>query len=584
MGNIMNVAEQILKILEEVGVTQIWGVTGDALNTFTDALQGDRYNIKWNAVRHEENGAFAAGAEAQITENLAVCAGTVGPGTLHLINGLYNAKKERVPVLAISGQVARVNMGTNYFQEVGLTKIFDDVCAYQAIIRSAEEAPRIVLRAIQMALEQNAVVRIEIPVDIAAQEASGEHFIHPVIRSNAVLVPLDADIEKIASVLNSAKKVTIFAGAGCKECKEQVLQLSEKLKAPISHTLRASDIFQTYNKNVVGMTGLIGNPSGYQAVMTADVLLMLGTDFPYTNFLPDNCIIIQIDKRLENIGNRAKVTYGVHGDCGASLLKLIPIVNKKEDSRYLNHLTKNYGEWKSHKNNPNTYSKSTQPIHPQLFIQEIDKQASDDACFTVDVGESAIWVAHYLTMKGNRRLLGSFNHGSMAVGFPAAMGIQSLNSKQQVWAIVGDGAFGMCMNDFITAVRYNWPVKILVYNNSQLGFVKIEEEEAGYAFTDNALKLTNPNFAEYAKLCGGDGIRVEHAADIPKAIKMAIDSNKPFIIDAVTNPGELSLPPHISLEEAWGFGKSKVKEILLAVKGEKSQKKNLINEIKGLFD
>ncbi|GGG49204.1 thiamine pyrophosphate-dependent enzyme [Bizionia arctica] len=579
----MNVAEQILKILEEVGVTQIWGVTGDALNTFTDALQGDDSKIKWNAVRHEENGAFAAGAEAQITNNLAVCAGTVGPGTLHLINGLYNAKKERVPVLAISGQVARVNMGTNYFQEVGLTKIFDDVCAYQAVIRSAEEAPRVVLRAIQIALEQNAVVRIEVPVDIATEDAAGGHFIHPVVRSHAVLIPSDTDIDTIALVINSAKKVTIFAGAGCADCKDQVLQLSEKLNAPITHTLRSSDIFHTNDKNVVGMTGLIGNPSGYHAVMQADVLLMLGTDFPYTNFLPDDCTIIQIDKRLENIGNRAKVTHGVHGDCGASLTKLLAKVNAKEDSRFVGHLVEKYVEWKKHKNNPETFDIDTKPIHPQLFIQEIDKQASDDACFTVDVGESAIWLAHHLSFKGNRKLQGSFNHGTMSVGFPAAMGIQSVNPGRQVWAIVGDGAFGMCMNDFITAVRYNWPVKILVYNNSQLGFVKIEEEQSGYAFTDKALKLTNPNFAEYAKLCGGDGIRVEDAKDIPKAIEMAIKSDKPFIIDAVTNPGELSLPPHITLEEAWGFGKSKTKEILLAVKGEKAQKKNLMDELKGLL-
>lgn len=579
----MNVAEQILKILEEVGVSQIWGVTGDALNSFTDALQRDEAKIKWNAVRHEENGAFAAGAEAQVTGNLAVCAGTVGPGTLHLINGLYNAKKERVPVLAISGQVARVNMGTNYFQEVGLTKIFDDVCAYQAVIRSAEEAPRVVLRAIQIALEQRTVVRVEVPVDIATQEASGNHFIHPVVRSNAVLVPSDQDIEKIASAINSAKKVTIFAGAGCADCKADVLELSEKIKAPIAHTLRSSDVFHAKDKNVVGMTGLIGNPSGYHSVMHTDVLLMLGTDFPYTNFLPDDCTIIQIDKRLENIGNRAKVTIGVHGDCGAALSKLMCKIKVKESSKFLDHLVKNYNEWKQQKKDLSALENNQEPLHPQLFINEINKKASDDACFTVDVGESAIWVAHHLSLHSERKLQGSFNHGTMSVGFPTAMGIQSVNPKRQVWAIVGDGAFGMCMNDFITAVRYNWPVKILVYNNSQLGFVKIEEEEAGYAYTDKALKLTNPNFAEYAKLCGGDGIRVEHAIDIPKAIELAIQSEKPFIIDAITNPGELSLPPDVTLEQAWGFGKSKVKEILLAVKGDKAQKRNLMDELKGLL-
>ena len=275
----MNVSEQILQILSNVGVTQIWGVTGDALNTFTDALQKPDFGIKWNAVRHEENGAFAACAEAQMTGNLAVCAGTVGPGTLHLINGLYNAKKERVPVLAISGQVARVNMGTNYFQEVGLTKVFDDVCAYQAVIRSAEEAPRVVLRAIQIALEQNAVVRVEIPVDIAGEKAQGEHFMHPVVRSNAVLVPSESDIQKVAKALNEAKKVTILAGSGCRASKQEVIQLSEKLNAPIAHTLRSSDIFHKDDKNVVGLTGLIGNPTGYQAVMKSGCIDYAGDRF-----------------------------------------------------------------------------------------------------------------------------------------------------------------------------------------------------------------------------------------------------------------------------------------------------------------
>ncbi len=578
----MNVSEQILQILQEVGVTQIWGVTGDALNSFTDAIRREK-TMKWISVRHEENGAFAACAEAQITDNLAVCAGTVGPGTLHLINGLYNAKKERVPVLAISGQVAQVNIGTNYFQEVGLTKIFDDVCAYQAIIRTPEEAPRVVLKAIQIALEQRAVVRVEIPVDVAVMEAKGERFIHPVIRSNATLVPNLTDIQKVVEAVSNSKKITILAGRGCVDCREEVLKLSEKLQAPIVHTLRSSDIFHNNDKNVVGLTGLIGNPTGYHAVMNADLLLMLGTDFPYTNFLPDDSKIIQIDTRLENIGNRAKVNIGVHGDCGTALQLILPKIEKRDDSKFLDHFIENFTQWKKGKDDHNTLDDDLKPIHPQLFMQQLDKIASDDACFTVDVGESAIWVAHHLTLHGNRRLIGSFNHGSMAVGFPAAMGVQSLDPKRQVWAIVGDGAFGMCMNDFITAVRYNWPVKILVYNNSQLGFVKIEMEEAGYAMADEALKLTNPNFAEYAKLCGGDGIRVEDAKDIPAAFQAALESNKPFIIDAVTNPGELSLPPGISLEQAWGFGKSKVKEILLSVGGDKNQKSNLMDEVKAFF-
>lgn len=578
----MNVSEQILQILQEVGVTQIWGVTGDALNTFTDAIRKGN-KIKWNAVRHEENGAFAACAEAQLSGNLAVCAGTVGPGSLHLINGLYNAKKERAPVLAISGQVAQVNIGTNYFQEVGLTKIFDDVCAFQAIIRSPEEAPRVVLKAIQIALEQRAVVRVEIPVDIAAMEAKGDHFLHPVFRSNAKLVPSNVDIQKIADAISKANKITILAGRGCEACKTEVLQLSEMLKAPIVHTLRSSDIFHKNDKNVVGLTGLIGNPTGYQAVMNADLLLMLGTDFPYSNFLPDDKKIVQIDKRIENIGNRAKVDIGIHGECEMALPLLLHKIESKDNSDFLDHLTAKFSKWKEQKNDHNTLNDNLKPLHPQLFMQQLDKLASNDACFTVDVGESAIWVAHHLNLNGTRKLLGSFNHGSMGVGFPAAMGIQSLDTNRQVWAIIGDGAFGMCMNDFITAVRYNWPVKILVYNNSQLGFVKIEMEEAGYPMADDALNLTNPNFAEYAKLCGGDGVRVENAEDIPAAFAAAIASNKPFIIDAITNPGELSLPPGITFEQAWGFGKSKVKEILLSVEGDENQKSNLMDEVKSFF-
>lgn len=552
----MNVSEQILQILKEIGIKQIWGVTGDALNTFTNAIRAND-DIKWIGVRHEENGAFAACAEAQMTDNLAVCAGTVGPGTLHLINGLYNAKKERVPVLAISGQVAQVNLGTNYFQEVGLTKIFEDVCAYQAVIRSAEEAPRIVLRAIQIALEQRAVVRVEIPVDIASQEAKGSHYRHPVFKGNATLIPADADINQMAKVLNESEKITILAGAGCKEARDEVLALSEMLKAPIVHTLRSSDIIHNDDKNVVGLTGLIGNPSGYHAVMKADVLLMLGTDFPYSNFLPEDAKVIQVDKRIENVGNRIKVDVGVQGDCLATLQKLSPKIVPKDDSEFLDELVSNFKKWKKQKAESSSLENDEEPLHPQLFMSILNKKASNDACFTVDVGESAIWVSHHLTLSGRRKLIGSFNHGSMAVGFPSAMGIQSVNPERQVWAIVGDGAFGMCMNDFITAVRYNWPVKILVYNNSQLGFVKIEMEEAGYAMADEALGLQNPNFAEYAKLCGGDGIRVEKASDIERAIELAIASPKPFIIDAVTNPGELSLPPNITLEEAWGFGKSK---------------------------
>jgi pyruvate dehydrogenase (quinone) len=578
-----NVAQQLLDILKDVGVKQVFGVTGDALNFFVKAIE-EQDQVEWVAMKHEGNGSFAAFAQGELGNTIGVCAGTTGPGALHLINGLYNAKKERTPVIAITGQVPLKKMGTSYFQEVDLQKMFDDVCDYQAVIRSPEQAPRIIQRAVKIALANRTVCRIELPSDIAEMDAESQEFIYKITPSDAVLVPADSSVLKAVQLINEAKRITIFAGCGCRLAAEEVLQLSRKLKAPITHTLKASDIFDHDKENVVGLTGLIGNPSGYNAVMNCDLLLMLGTDFPYSEFLPHTTKTIQVDIRAENIGNRKSVDVGIHGDVLPFLQKLLPHINATEDDSFLKKLTGSFSKWRNNMKEEASPKRDNEPLHPQIFADLISTHASDDAIFTIETGTSAIWAAHHISFHSNRRLIGSFNHGSMAVGLPAAIGAQFLDRKREVWCLTGDGAFNMAMQDFITAVRYNLPIKVLIFNNAELSFVKLEMEEAGLAPSLDALHQQNVNFADYARLCGGEGIRVEHAKDIEHAILMAKKSTKPFIIDAVVSSGELSLPPHIGLAQAVGFGVSKAKEGLQALTGDKSQWENLKKELKSYFD
>ena len=579
----MNVSEQLLQILVNLGVKNIYGVTGDALNFFVKAIE-ERDDVNWIGFKHEGNASFAAFGESETTGNLAVCAGTVGPGALHLINGLYNAKKERTPVLAITGQIPRRQQGTNYFQEVNLEKVFADICEYQAIIKSPEDAPMVIQRAIQIAVSKRTVCRIEVAADIAEMDATNEEFLHPIFKSDAILVPGDQSVKRAVEAINKASNIGILAGDGCRNARDLVLELSKKINAPITHSLKASDIFDHDTENVVGLSGLIGNPSGYNAIMKCDLLLMLATDFPYIDFLPHKTKTIQVDIREENIGNRTGVDIGVHADIKAFLEKSLPLINTKEDSSFLEKHVESFKKWRQDKKEEANPERDNEPLHPQIFADMINSHASNDAIFTVETGTSAIWAAHYISFHTNRRVIGSFNHGSMAVGLPSAIGAKLGNPNREVWSISGDGAFNMAMQDFITAVKYNLPVKILILNNSQLSFVKLEMEHAGLIPALDALHQENINFADYARLCGGEGVRVEHAKDIENAIIQAKNSTKPFIIDAVVSAGELSLPPHIGIKDVIGFGSSKVKEVAQVITGDKSQWDNLKKELKAFFD
>lgn len=579
----MNVSQQLLQILTNEGVKHIIGVAGDALNPLISAM-ANQSEVKWVKMKHEGNASFAAFAQGELNENIGVCASTVGPGALHLVNGLYNAKKERSPVLAITGQVPVEHIGTSYHQEVDLTKVFDDICEYQAIIRSPEEAPRVLLRALRIAINHKCVCRVELPADIAEMPAANTDFVHQVFRSKATVLPDRERLEKAVELIDQADKVGILAGAGCRSSKNEVLEFAKKVNAPITHTVRASDIFDHSCENVVGLTGLIGNPSGYEAVMKCDLLIMLGTDFPYTHFLPNKTKTIQVDIRPENIGNRTSVTLGLHADIKHFVHYLNQKCDIKKDPSWVNKLNGDFKKWLENNCKTSDGSKDFKIMHPQVVARQISDVAAPDAIFVIDTGTSAIWSSNFMNFHSQRRMIGSFNHGSMAVGLPAAIGAQLQFPKREVWALVGDGAFNMSLHDFSTAVEYELPIKIVVLNNSELGFVKIEMEEAGLAPNFDAIAVKNFDFAAYAKLVGGDGVNVTKNEDIIPAIKQAQQSQKPFILNAHVTSGELSLPSHIDFHQAKNFGMSKMRELLKAAKGDKSQWENIKDEINAYFD
>lgn len=574
-----NVCENLLDILAGVGVRQIFGVTGDALNAFLDAIRKDG-RFEWIGVRHEENAAYMAYAQAELTGGIGVCAGTVGPGALHLINGLYNAKREGAGVVAITGQVAHGVRGTSYFQEVDLCKMFNDICSYQAVINSPLQMPRLAEIAVQKALIERSVTRIELPIDVTTAKVTSQHFMHPLVMQHSRMIPMEEELDKAAAIINKGKRVTIFCGVGCRDAKQEVIQLAKKLSAPIVHTLRAKDIFDYGDPNVVGLTGLIGNPSGYHAVWDCHVLVMLGTNFPYDGFIPDGIEIIQVDYKVENIGRRAPVNVGLVGTIKDTVAKLEPRVESKQPDKFLPGLERLKDKWLKQMDKQASLSRTDEPLHPQLFAKAISDRASDDAVFGVDVGECVVWIARQVRMNKQRRMVGSFNHGSLGAGLPVTIGAAALDPKRQAWAFCGDGGFAMSMQDFVTAVRFNWPIKVIVFNNSELGFVKMEMEVAGLPLFPAATGLVNPNFADFARACGGDGVRVDHVSQIVPAVEMALASDKPFLIDAIVSPGELTMPPTVTIKEAWGFGISKVKEAIMGLKGDHEQWKGWQDEFK----
>jgi pyruvate dehydrogenase (quinone) len=551
-------AHFIAATLEKADVKRIYGVVGDSLNGFTDALR-ERGKIDWVHVRHEEAAAFAAGAEAQLTGKLAVCAGSCGPGNLHLINGLFDCHRSRAPVLAIAAHIPSSEIGIDYFQATHPEIMFKECSHYVELVSSPALLPQILERAMRVAIAKQGVAVVVLPGDVALKplNATPPDWIAP---EQPELRPNPDELLRLAAILNAPGSVTMLCGAGCAGAHAEVLALAGKLKAPIVHALRGKEHVEYDNPYDVGMTGFIGFSSGYAAMKECDTLLMLGTDFPYRQFYPEHARIVQIDIRPEALGNRCHLTLGVLGDVQQTLLALEPHLVEKTDSNHLDDAVAHYKKARKGLDALAESGPNSTVIHPQYVTRLVSELAADDAVFTCDVGTPTVWAARYLKMNGQRRLVGSFNHGSMANALLQAIGIQAAFPKRQVISLSGDGGFTMMMGDFITLTQMGLPVKVIVLNNGTLGFVEMEMKASG--FLDTGCDLKNPNFAAMAEAMGIKGVRVEQPQNLREALTEALNHDGPALVDVVSARQELVMPPKPTLDQARQFSLFLIKAVL----------------------
>src|SRR5262249_51342380 len=557
------VADQFADILAVAGVKRIYGIVGDSLNGLTDAVRRQG-KIEWLHLRHEEVGAFAAGAEAHLTGELTVCAGSCGPGNLHLINGLFDCHRSRVPVLAIAAHIPSAEIGSGYFQETHPQSLFQECSHYCELVSSPNQMPRTVEVAIREAVGKRGVSVVVIPGDVALQPAAAAPppKAQGLLPKPPVVTPSRDDLVRLAALLNENERITILCGSGCQGAHDELLALGERLKSPMVHALRGKEHVEWDNPYDVGMTGLIGFASGYYAMRECDALLMLGTDFPYRQFYPEagRARIAQVDLRVENIGRRAHVDLGIVGDVRATLAALLPLLKQKRDDTHLVQAQQHYAKSRRELDDLAKGKPGKRLVHPQQIAKAISDQAAADAVFTCDVGLPTAWGARYLAMNGRRRLLGSFWHGSMANAMAQAIGAQAAYPGRQVIALCGDGGFTMLMGDLLSLVQLKLPVKIVVFNNGTLGFVEVEQKATG--FLDFGVDFKNPNFAAMADAIGIPGIRIEGVDAVDKGIAAALAHDGPVLVDAVVNRTELVMPPSITLDMAKGFTLYMAKAVL----------------------
>ena len=543
------VADVMVATLKASGVRRVWGIPGDSINGFTDALRRDG-GIAWEHVRHEEAAAFAAAAEAALTGELAVCAGSCGPGNLHLINGLFDANRSRVPVLAIAAQIPREEIGGTYFQETHPDQLFRECSVYCELVSVPEQLPRLLQIAMRTAVQRGGVAVVVVPGEVFLADAPSAG-VTPVRTAYSMVRPDDGSLAAAADVLNAADRVAILAGAGCAGAHDQLIALAAALKAPVVHAFRGKEFVEYDNPYDVGMTGLIGFGSGYRAMEHCDALVMLGTDFPYRQFLPDDVPVIQVDVRGEQIGRRIPVQVPLVGTVGATIDALLPMITVKTDSAYLDQLTAHYRRARGRLDKLARDRRTDSPLHPQYVAAAIDRLAAPDAIFTADVGTPVIWAARYLRMNGTRRLVGSFNHGSMANALPHAIGAQASHPGRQVIALSGDGGIAMLLGELITLRQQHLPVKVVVFSNGALSFVELEMKAAG--IVTYGTDLDNPDFAGIARAAGLFGVRVDKAGDLDDALQGAFGHDGPALVEVATARQELSLPPKLSYGQIKGF-------------------------------
>jgi pyruvate dehydrogenase (quinone) len=540
-----NVAEQFVEILVRAGVRRLYGVVGDSLNPVVDAVRRTRA-LEWVHVRHEE---------------IAACAGSCGPGNLHLINGLYDAHRSMAPVLALASHIPSSEIGTGYFQETHPDRLFAECSHYSELISNAAQMPRVLQTAIQHAVGRGGVCVVTLPGDIAAQPAPQRSIEHALVTRRPTVRPGDAEIDALARLVDGARRVTLFCGSGTAGAHDEVMAFAERVKSPVGHALRGKEWIQFDNRFDVGMSGLLGYGAAYEAMHECDLLVLLGTDFPYNAFLPDDVAIVQVDVRPENLGRRSKLDLAVWGDVGETLRCLTPRVREKTDRRFLDRMLKKHAD--ALEGVVRAYTRKVDkhvPIHPEYVASVLDEEADDDAVFTVDTGMCNVWAARYLTPNGRRRVIGSFTHGSMANALPQAIGAQFLDRRRQVVSMSGDGGFSMLMGDFLTLVQYDLPVKVVLFNNSSLGMVELEMMVEGlpaYGTTNR-----NPDFAAVARAAGAYGARVEKPKELRAALRDAFRHKGPALVDVVTDPHALSIPPKITGEQIGGFALSVGKVVL----------------------
>ncbi|MGH3845694.1 MAG: ubiquinone-dependent pyruvate dehydrogenase [Pseudonocardiaceae bacterium] len=545
-----SVAEVMVATLKASGTRRVYGIPGDSLNGFTDAMRRAG-GIAWQHVRHEEAAAFAAAAEAALTGELAVCAASCGPGNLHLINGLFDANRSRVPVLAIAAQIPGDEIGSEYFQETHPQNLFRECSVYCELVSEPEQMPRVLEIAMRTALARGGVSVVVIPGGVFFADVPSGAKAVPVRAATAVIRPDDSSLAAAAEVLNSAQRVTILAGAGCAGAHQQLIDLAGAVQAPVVHAFRGKEFIEYDNRFDVGMTGLIGFTSGYRAMEHCDALLMLGTDFPYRPFYPRGVPVIQVDVRGEQIGRRVPVDVPLVGTVKDTINALLPMITVKTDSAHLDRMTAHYRRARARLDRLAESHRGRSPLHPQSVATAINRLAADDAVFTADVGTPCIWAARYLRMNGRRRLIGSFNHGSMANALPQAIGAQASQPGRQVVAMSGDGGVAMLLGELITLRQLHLPVKVVVFNNGALSFVELEMKAAG--IVTYGTDLDNPDFAAIAQAAGLFGARVEKAGELDDALLAAFAHDGPALVDVRTDRHELTLPPKLTYGEIKGF-------------------------------
>jgi pyruvate dehydrogenase (quinone) len=559
------VSELLVGVLEQIGVKHIFGLIGDSLNPLADAVRHSK--IEWIGVRHEEGAALAAAGQAKLTGHLAVCAGTTGPGSTHLVAGLYEASRDHAPVLALSGDMPRKMQGTDFIQTTAPGLLFRDVALYTETVSSPEQAPAVIHQAIAAAYAGPGVAHLTLPQDVISAKAVGAASSVATLKPRSEFTASEADVAEIARRIDGAGSVVMMCGAGCRGAADLLRALSDRLKAPLVHSVRGKELMAYDDPRWMGGLGMIGTKAVYGAVQACDLLLMVGTDYPYSNFLPGKGNVIQIDERAQVLGRRAPTALGVIGSARPTLKLLLDKVAAKTDGKFRDKVTRERHRWDEMLDKQADLARSKDRIHPQAVARAVSDLARPDAIFVFDTGLNTLWSANWLRQTGSQRIVGSFNNAAVGTALAQANGVQALDRSRQVIALTGDGGFNMLMGEFMTAVHHKLPVKVIIYNNSALGLITLEAESVGLVPFREAIEFPNPDFAALARACGGHGFMARQPGDLKAAISEALAVDGPAIVDAVVAADEMPNMPHIELEQIGHYALAKIKEAVLAVTG-----------------